>query len=86
MNLIRFWFNFEKSNPLPPGLHLGCGVTAYNYDDALHILKSKIFKNNYEMTIKDYIEDIDIRTLDNNHIVPNILPPNNRGVWYPMGY
>ncbi|KIX22026.1 hypothetical protein SY27_04955 [Flavobacterium sp. 316] len=86
MNLIRFWFNFEKSNPIPLGLHLGCGVTAYNYDDALLILRSKIFKNDYRMTIKDYIQDVDLRTLDSHHILPNILPPNNRGIWYPIGY
>ena len=29
------------------------------------------------------VEDIDIRELDQNHVVPNMAPVNLRGVWFP---
>lgn len=85
-NLIRFWFRFEDSQILQPALTLGCGVTGYNYDDALMLLKQKIFIGNDEIIIKECIENIDLRNLDANHILPNILPPNFRGIWYPVDY
>ncbi|MCQ4142482.1 MULTISPECIES: hypothetical protein [Chryseobacterium] len=84
--LIRFWFTFEHSTTLPPTLKLGCGITGYNYEDALILLKQKVFKGNEEIVIKDCVENINLTNLDSNHILPNILPPNFRGVWYPLGY
>ncbi|KAB1231470.1 hypothetical protein [Chryseobacterium viscerum] len=84
--LTRFWFTFEDSSELPPTLKLGCGVTGYNHEDALILLKQKIFKGNDNIIIKNYIENIDLTRLDPNHILPNILPPNFRGIWYPLGY
>jgi hypothetical protein len=32
------------------------------------------------------IEDVDVTTLDANHVLPNMMPPSVRGVWYPIGY
>ena len=29
------------------------------------------------------IEDVDVRDLDQNHVVPNMDPPNFHGVWFP---
>lgn len=34
--------------------------------------------------IKSVVEDIDIETLDINHVRRNMGPPNFRGVWYPF--
>lgn len=84
--LIRFWFTFESSSTLPPVIKLGCGITAYNFDDALALLRQKICLNGKEIIIKNCIENIDLTTLDQNHVLPNILPPNFRGIWYPLGY
>lgn len=84
--LIRFWFTFEQSLALPPSLKLGCGITGYSYEDALTLLKQKVFKGNEEVNIKECIENINLIHLDSNHILPNILPPNFRGIWYPLGY
>ncbi|HTK20761.1 MAG TPA: hypothetical protein VL442_14645 [Mucilaginibacter sp.] len=83
--LIRFWFEFDR-NDLLMAVRLGCGVTAWNYDDAIHILKEEIFRDAPFPKIKKVKEDIDVSTLDQGHILPNMLPPNVRGVWYPIGY
>ncbi len=86
--LIRFWFEFEGGDELfALGLKLGCGITAFSYEDAIYILKKEIFGNESLPIIRNCIENIDIRDLDQGHIVPNIfLTPSFRGVWYPMGY
>lgn len=70
--LIRYWVNW-------PGL-FGFGVTAYSVEDALDLLADEGFDlgENPEM-----ISDIDIRTIDQNHIACNIGPVCFRGVWYP---
>jgi hypothetical protein len=85
--LIRFWFQFEDTPEMfSLALTLGCGVTAYSYEDALHILKSTVFKHQPPGNIIQVIENIDVSTLDANHILSNSLPASVRGVWYPMGY
>jgi len=89
LTLIRYWFIFEK-NETNWVTGWGCGVTAYNYDDAIYLLNRYMFnKGNVMPIIKDVIENIDVSTLDPNHILPNLalgLPPNFRGIWYPQGY
>ncbi len=81
--LIRFWFKFEN-DPIP--LKLGCGVTAFNDIDALTIIKELVFKNKDLPEVTTKIENIDITTLDQNHIVPNMYSPNFRGIWFPIGF
>jgi hypothetical protein len=85
VNLRRFWFRFES---LPPynALGPGCGVTAYTYDDAIAILRAAVFKNEEVPPIRDVIEDVDVSSLDQGHVIPNIDPPVWRGVWFPKGY
>ena len=83
--LRRFWFRFENSGK-PSPLNLGCGVTAYDRDDAMLILIDKIFRENPMPRIETVIEDVDVSTLDQKHVLPNMGAPNQRGVWYPMGY
>ncbi len=86
--MMRFWFQFEfddKAN-IPPGLIMGCGITAYDYSDALLILKQKIFNDQKLPRIRKVIKDIDISTLDAGHVIPNINPPSIRGVWFHLGY
>ena len=81
-NLTRFWFEFSVqpySNPY-------FGVTAYNHEDALEQIKQRVFPLVELPTLKHYIEDIDVSTLDAGHILPNMYPPNYRGIWYPKGF
>jgi hypothetical protein len=82
--MIRYWFEFE--NNVPYGMKIGCGVTAYSYSDALNILKDKVFKDSSQFQIKRVIEDVDVSTLDPGHVLPNMSPPNLRGIWFPQGY
>jgi len=86
--LIRYWFEFQYNHysELPYGLARGCGITAYNYEDALFLLSKEVFKNAPLAQIKKVIENVDVSTLDMGHVLPNILPPDLRGIWYPFGY
>ena len=86
-NLKIFWFEFEVVDRFKSlGIDLGCGVTAYNYNDAIFLLKECVFKDKSIFDIKKVTEDIDISTLDAGHVLPNMYTPSFRGVWYPMGY
>jgi hypothetical protein len=82
--LTRFWFKFS---PLPPSpLNLGCGVTAHDYDDAISLLKQSVFVENEIPTIVEVITNVDVSTLDQGHVAPNMEVPIFRGVWFPQGY
>ena len=87
--LKRCWIEFDFKYNLE--LHynrfaLGCGITAFNNEDALNILEEKIFHSYKGLSIEKMIEDVHIRTLDQNHVVPNMNSPHIRGVWFPMGF
>ncbi|WPV66103.1 hypothetical protein [Chitinophaga sp. LS1] len=86
--MIRYWFEFgfEGYSNAPYGTRMGCGVTGINYDDVIQILKEKVFSGKDLPKIILVKENIDINELDNGHVLPNMLPPNRRGVWFPIGY
>jgi len=81
----RFWIRF-KSIPQYSSLRLGCGVTAYDYDDAVSILRDTVFRNKELPLVDTVVEDIDVSTLDQKHVVPNMEPVIWRGVWFPKGF
>jgi hypothetical protein len=78
----RYWFTFDPRRG-PSRLRLGCGVTAANYDDALVLLKQLALED--ANAIAGCIEDVDVSTLDERHILPNIGDVTRRGIWFPMG-
>jgi hypothetical protein len=84
----RFWFEFaiDSAFNFPPGIGYGCGVTAIDLDDAIKIMKRKILADIRMPTISRIVEDVNIRTLDQGHVIPNMHPPVYRGIWFPMGY
>jgi hypothetical protein len=84
----RFWFEFsaDPGTSLPAGVRLGCGVSAYDYDDALQIIQTSVFKNGALPTIARDIEDVDVSELDANHVRPNMGDVLRRGIWFPLGY
>jgi len=45
-----------------------------------------VFKGPLPFPVASSIEDVDIRTLDQGHVIPNMLPPSWRGIWFPLGY
>lgn len=85
-HLHRYWFRFEgEPNDLPPGVGLGCGVTACKFGDALGLLRARVFAGALP-TVTEVIEDVDVSTLDPGHVLPNMAPPGLRGIWFPLGY
>lgn len=88
MKLRRYWFKFDIpiNGIYPLGLLAGCGVTAYNYEDAFNLLQNKVFINIIPPSIQVVIEDVDVSTLDKDHVLPNIGISALRGIWFPRGY
>jgi len=84
----RFWFEFEFDDvtDYPFGVGYGCGVTAIDYDDAINLLKQKVFKAIPIPKIRKQIENVNVNDLDQGHVVLNMNPPNYRGIWFPRGY
>ena len=83
--LNRYWFNFETLDR-PSALNLGCGVTAYDYDDAISLLGHRVFAGKELPKIIGYHTDVDVSTLDQKHVLPNIGLITVRGIWFPQGY
>jgi len=81
-SLVRFWFEFERSST-PAILNIGCGVTARDYNDALSFLKEHVFIGREIPTITRFVENVDISTLDERHVLPNLGIASVRGVWFP---
>jgi hypothetical protein len=85
MKLRRFWFKFETFER-PTSLNLGCGVTAYGIDDAKALILADVFDGEYIPRILEITEDVDVRTLEENHVRPNMGNVVIRGVWFPLGH
>jgi hypothetical protein len=88
MNLHRYWFKFEltMADPHPPGVLLGCGVTAFSQSDALDLMKERVFTKFPFPPVKSVQEDVDVSTLDRGHVLPNMGNVLKRGIWFPIGY
>ena len=73
--LHRYWFETTD--------HLGFGVTAYSIEDAKALVNDAAqYIGRSAETVKIF-EDVDVKDLDQKHVVPNMGPPNFRGVWFP---
>jgi hypothetical protein len=88
MKLNRYWLEFEASDDktLPPGVAMGCGISAVDKEDALLIARTRVFKDAAIPPLRRLVEDVDISTLDANHVRPNMKAPILRGVWFPLGF
>src|SRR6266850_4240155 len=84
MKLIRFWFTFKLTlrDPQPPGVLIGCGVTAFDEEDAIRILKEIVFRSYGLPEINTMVADVDISKLDQGHVLPNMGDPSRRGIWF----
>jgi|HubBroStandDraft_6_1064221.scaffolds.fasta_scaffold18377_2 hypothetical protein len=81
--LHRYWFSFTPSSGASV-LNRGCGITAYDEADARKMLEEKVFPVYGQAEILSVIEDIDVSTLDEHHVRPNMGVPVVRGVWFPL--
>jgi len=84
--LTRYWIYFDNSNPrtIHNFLSRGCGVTAYDLDDALFVIRKELFDGGELPPVREVVPNIDISTLDEGHIIPNMGIPVDRGVWFPQ--
>jgi len=83
--LKKYWFRFSAI-PKPTPLNLGCGVTAFDYDDAIFLMQSLIFRGDTMPLIVDYAVDVRQSDLEKSHVLPNIGNLSVRGIWFPQGY
>jgi hypothetical protein len=82
----RFWFEFTGEEELPIGLQNGCGVSADSYEEALGIIKQRVFGGGRLPPIYQAISNVNLDQLDSNHVLPNMGNVLIRGIWFPMGY
>jgi hypothetical protein len=74
-SLSRFWF------PLDTGI--GIGVTAASELEALEMAEEARRRYRPGSRLQPPIRDVDVRTLDQKHVIPNMGPSAVRGVWFP---
>jgi hypothetical protein len=88
MSLHRYWLTFELSSTEvhPVGVHLGCGITARDLEDALQLARARVWQGGDLPALARVQEEVDISTLDSKRIRPNMGDVTRRGVWYPLGY
>jgi len=78
-SLHRYWF------PIPG--HLGIGVTAQTEAEARALAvatRAECWPK--APPVSEVIADVDIQTLDQKHVVPNMEAPIWAGVWFPRGF
>jgi hypothetical protein len=61
------------------------GYSSY-YDDAIGLLRERIFGASGLPPIVEAIEDVDLSLLEQNHVLPNLGDIAARGIWFPQGY
>jgi hypothetical protein len=87
MGLRRYWITFARHAEFDhPAVMYGVGVTAWDSTDAMDIVRTTIFTDRELPRVESVTEDIDISTLDEGHVRPNMALPFKRGVWFPLGY
>ena len=59
-------------------------MTAYSEDDARHLIENAVGTSPSNEELIRIIVDVDVRELDQGHVIPNMGRRNVRGVWYPM--
>ena len=84
--LKRYWLIVSGDDKLGPG---NFGVTALTIDQAKSLLKNTLTSIAWQHVSKEVIdkaeiiENIDVSTLDENHVLPNIGVVSRQGVWFP---
>ena len=74
--LTRYWFRTDRG--------FGFGVTAHTIADAELLLEAQDLVRGRDFEVIEVIKNVDVQTLDQNHVAVNMAPPNVRGVWFPL--
>jgi hypothetical protein len=82
LELVRYWFEFNVADSLRRRM----GVTAWTLDDARLLLSERVFDGQELPPVIAVVEGVDVSTLSEGHVQPNMAAPNERGVWYPLGF
>lgn len=84
----RYWIEFDLSNyERPPvSIDMGLGVTAQSREDALSLVRDRVFGGRELPPVRQVIDDVDVSTLDPGHVRPNMGAPTWRGIWFPLGF
>jgi hypothetical protein len=82
-NLRRYWVRLR---PTDDQFNREFGVSAFSEDDALAILAHVVFGGRAMPDVLEVRANVNVGDLDQGHVVPNMGPPNWRGVWYPKGF
>jgi hypothetical protein len=86
----RYWFEFvvDPQEWRSPGsvLRAGCGVTGWDREDCLALIRTHVLKGDPLPPIGREVEDVDVSTLDQGHVTPNMLSIFPRGIWFPQGF
>ena len=53
-------------------------------DDALALFANRLAEN-APQAVQTCVEDVDVSTLDERHVVPNVGDVATRGIWFPRG-
>ena len=61
--LTRYWFEFVRGGQAT-ALSLGCGITAYNLDDARRMLRQEIFPIYGDRATVRVLEGVEFASLD----------------------
>ena len=84
--LHRYWIVIFPEDPYGPR---NLGVTAFSIEQAKALVKVELKKLGWNhiseelIEESEIIEDIDIRLLDQNHVIPNMGVVTFKGVWFP---
>ena len=81
--LTRYWFEFVGGGQATT-LSLGCGITAYNLDDARRMLRRELFPLYGGRALVRVIEGVEVASLDETQVRPWLGNPAIRGVWFPV--
>lgn len=78
--LTSYWI--VSPNPHGP---IGFGVTAFNLDEAVRMIRSEGFGDYLPDDLNQLrvLENATINDLDKNNVVPYMGPMVMRGLWYP---
>ena len=80
--LTRYWFEFVRGGQAT-ALSRGCGITAYNLDDARRMLRQEIFPLYGDRATVRVLEGVEFASLD-ERVRLHLGNPAVRGVWFPV--
>ncbi len=86
MKLTRYWFVVFPEDRFGPR---NFGVTAYSKQEGITIITSAVNKIEWQGLYQlpddntEVIENIDVRLLDQGHVIPNMGVVTFKGVWFP---